>query len=77
MVADPLNKIISRDGFAEVISLQHITALLTQDLDLFLGFNPFGNDRQAKAVSKADHGIRNRRIVMVFGNIPDEGLINF
>jgi hypothetical protein len=50
--------------------------LLTQKFKLLVGFHSFSDDEQAEAASHRDDRRRDRRIILVPGDSPDEGTID-
>jgi hypothetical protein len=54
------------------VTLQLIASLLLQQAEMGLGLDPFRNHPQTQCMPHRDDGGRDRRIVRVSGDFPDE-----
>ena len=58
-------------------SLEGFAAAGDQRIPLGRGLDPLGDDGQIEKMTEGDDGFRNRRIVRVAVDVPDETAVNF
>ena len=73
----PFQQGIWRQGTAEIITLDLLTAFLTQEMQLLFVFDALGEGAEVETPSKADDGVHNGFVFRVRGDIADERLVNF
>ena len=66
-----------RYRFADQVALDLVTMQILQKTQLLFGLDPFGHHPQPQAVAHGNDGTDQCRIAGAFGEVGDEGAIDF
>ena len=76
VVPDECGEILTGQRAADEIALQHVTVVGGKEEGLFLGFNPFCNEPDAKRLGHLDDSRYDGGVVGVVRKALDEGLVD-
>ena len=69
---EQLGEVFGREGFAEIVALYPVAAVLAQVGKLLFVLHAFRDHLEAQVVRESDDGASDGRVVGIDGNVPDE-----